>query len=212
MKKLNVGRLLAFALLAWGLSASETQGQTTRWLDKAVSGEGGSFELSFQKRLFEPMMEEMMCERCRHYVELRYGVDDEDIDSIDFDIEHLIAAYRYYVYVEKERETWAAYVGVGLGRYELDPGDTFSGWNYRVGVDVSATKSCKNGKLKSWFMDWEVNATRHSIEVPGGDLDYWSYHTGPRFLFASSRDKERAERLGSCRKGASPQQDYEDGA
>lgn len=167
----------------------------------------GSAELSLEKRLFEPGKDEAECMRCKHYAELRVGTDDQDFENVDFDITHFIAGYRYYAYVQMKEGpngamvdgSWAAYFGVGLGRYELDPGEPVSGWSLRAGLDRKVTDACKKGEPASWYMDWEVNATHHTLSVPGADFDYWNYQTGPRIIFPSRRDKERAENLGICR-------------
>ncbi len=171
-----------------------------------MSAQIGSAELSFEKRLFEPGPDEITCMRCKHYAELRIGTDEQDFQRVDFDIEHLIAGYRYYAYVQMKDGpsghmvdgAWAAYLGAGLGRYELDPGFTVSGWSFRAGVDRKVTEACKDGRPANWYMDWEVSATYHQLALPGADFDYWNYQTGPRIIFPSKRDKARAENLKIC--------------
>lgn len=197
---------LAVGAIAAVVLATAAQAQTTRWGDWAASIQLGSAELSVEKRLFEPGKDEVACMRCKHYVELRAGVDEQDFEGIDFDITHVIAAYRYYAYVQMKEGpnglmtdgAWAAYVGLGLGRYELDPGEPISGWSLRTGVDRKVTEACRKGTAARWYMDWEVNATYHRLSIPGADFDYWNFQTGPRFIFPSSRDIARDENLKIC--------------
>lgn len=203
----NYGRqALTAAVLVLAIEPVAALAQTTRWWDTATSIQLGSAELSFEKRLFEPAKDEVTCMRCKHYVELRVGTDEQDFEGTQFDINHLIAGYRYYAYVQlkegpnglKTDGGWAAYIGAALGRYELDPGGAVSGWNARFGIDRKWTDTCKNGKPAKWALDWEVSATYHNLSIPGADLDYWNFQTGPRFIFPSSRDTARAEHLKIC--------------
>ena len=208
MKRNLCWRVLTLAIVTIAVSTTTTQAQTTRWWDWAASFQLGSAELSVEKRLFEPGIDEVACMRCKHYVELRVGTDEQDFDGADFDIDHFIAGYRYYAYVQlkdgpdghKIDGSWAAYIGAGLGRYELDPGEPVSGWNARFGIDRKVTDTCKDGKPTRWALDWEVSATYHRLSIPGADFDYWNFQTGPRFLFPSSRDTARAENLKVCGK------------
>ncbi|MFQ5524643.1 MAG: hypothetical protein ACE5GX_00145 [Thermoanaerobaculia bacterium] len=206
MKRNSGWRTGGAAVLGLALAAGAAQAQTTRWWDWALSPQLGSAELSLEKRLYEPAKDEVACMRCKHYAELRVGIDEQDFQGADFDVTHFIAGYRYYAYVQlkdgprghKVDGGWAAYLGAGLGRYELDPGEPVSGWNARFGVDKKVTETCKGGKPRKWALDWEVSATYHNLSVPGADFDYWNFQTGPRFLFPSSRDTERAEYLKIC--------------
>jgi len=207
LKRFSLCMLLLFAVAAAHAENDDAEDVTIRWGDKAAEALGGSLEFSFQKRLVRSPMEKDLCKECRHYAELRVG--NADVDEID--VSHAILGYRYYARMNED--VWAAYLGVGIGRYLLDPGETSSGWNVRVGVDIAITDSCTNekaarrrratqpGSLRTFIMDWETNLTYHTVDRPGSDLSYLHILTGIRMVLPSKHDKERVELRQLCPRG-----------
>lgn len=185
--------LLLMVAVGW---AQSVEAETSRWGDFAAELDAGSLEFALQKRLVKSP-DSPDCPACVHYLELRVG--RADVDEID--VSHRILGYRYYTY--HDEDVWATYIGAGVGRYRLDPGETHSGWNVRVGVDIALTDSCSKkrpGKLRSAIFDWETNLTHHTVERPGSDLSYLHLLTGIRIVRPSKNDKKRAQKHDLCKR------------
>ena len=150
-----MGRSSHFQLLPWVLIAYAGLGvpaaaDTTRWGDGAGGGAAGSFELTYEKRLFEPGSQEQYCKRCANYLEVRGEIDEADRpDGSDADVTAFSVGYRRYLFPfrvapERRADHWrrnasAVFAGMGLGAYEVDEAegggsDLYAGWFARLGL------------------------------------------------------------------------------
>lgn len=188
---------------------------TTRWGDTAGGPGAGSYELIFEKRLYEPGPVEEYCARCASYLEVRGEVDEVDDGPSDSDVTALAVGFRRYFFpfrvrpklagVKWRRNSSSIFTSFGLGGYEVDPDEprasqVYAGWYLRAGLVIPLTHTCRRVSedkkvLRSWFLDATVSGVYNEIETPGVNLDYTSARVGLRFIFPSKRDKERAENL-----------------
>ena len=230
-----VGRVLIWSIILQGALVVGALADPTRWGDGAGGGSAGSFELTYEKRLFEPGPTESYCERCANYLEVRLEMDEADLPSgADADVTALAVGYRRYFFpfrvaAERQAQHWrrnasAIFMGFGFGAYEVEPDnrratELFAGWFGRAGLLVPLTHSCRRNEdgtksFKSVYLDGILSATYSEIESPGANLDYASARIGVRFNFPSARDKARAayliERWEEAQRGDPSQQEIKD--
>lgn len=188
----------------------------SRWGDAAGQLSGGSLGLNFQKRLFQPGLEEEMCNRCRQYLEFGFEWDEfdddarSDGDDADVDSTAFTVGYRYYVVTgdgpEREKEGLAFYLAAGIGRYDLDPGDAVPGYYAKAGLEYPITQSGRKQSDPSASgpeartlrkVLWSVVGSVRYDEVERGDsnLDETSVRLGIRMIIPSKRDRRRADCL-----------------
>lgn len=189
-------------------------GGYSRWGDFGAEVQGGSFGLNFQKRLAQPGLEETECRRCRQYLEFGFEWDEFDDDNRsgegDFEVDStaFTVGYRYYLLTgdgpEREKEGLAAYLAVGLGRYDLDPGEAEPGYYAKAALEYPITQSAprvsslgdgEEWKLRKVF--WSVVGSVRYDEIERGEanLDDTSFRIGFRMVVPSRRDRRRAECL-----------------
>lgn len=219
MKRCSFGRLvLAFAVLGVALIAPVFAGPgNSRWASSGIElGYGNSATLNFQQRLFQPGLEEKMCNRCRQYLE--FGFEWEEFDDearsaggdLDVDSTAFAVGYRYYVLTgdgpDREKEGLAAYLAVGIGRYDLDPGEAQPGYFAKAGLEYPLTQSGRkhtyqaDDKLEAHTLKkvfWSVVGSVRYDEVERGasNLDNTSVRVGIRMVIPSKRDRRRADCL-----------------
>jgi hypothetical protein len=186
-------------------------GGNSRWGDFGAEVQGGSFGLSFQKRLAQPGMEEEVCERCRQYLEFGFEWDEFDDDGragegdVDVDSTAFTIGYRYYVLTgdgpTRKKEGLAAYLAVGLGRYDLDPGEAEPGYYGKAALEYPITQSApkeddledgESWKLKKAFWSVIGSVRYDEIERAESNLDDVSFRVGLRLVVPSRRDRQRA--------------------
>lgn len=215
MSRHSIHRLAGWLLAVQCVLVAPVMADTTRWGDTAVGPSFGSFDLTFEKRLFEPGPEEGYCARCASYLEVRVELDEVDDGPADSDVTGLAVGFRRYFFPfrvaeDKMGEKWrknssSVFMSIGLGGYEVDPeprgpSQIYAGWFTRAGVLVPLTHTCRRDEegekhLRSWYLDGVLSAIYNELETPGTNLDYTSVRVGLRFIFPSQRDKARAANL-----------------
>ena len=100
---------------------------------------------------------------------------------------------------------------MGLGRYDLDPGDAEPGYYAKAAIEFPLTQSTrKDGTIKKAYWSVTASARYDEVELAESNLDEFSGRLGIRVVFPSKRDKQRAAcqraRRGLLDNGATEQQ------
>jgi hypothetical protein len=176
----------------------------SRWGDFAMTLEGGSAGLNFQKRLAQPDESLEHCMRCRQYLEFGFEWDEfEDEEGVDRDSTGFTIGYRYYLLTgdmhrkkdgyPKKREGLAIYIAGGIGRYDVDTIDSDLGYYAKAALEIPLTQSTrKDGSLKKAWWSLTGGVRYDQVDVGGQSLDNTGVRIGIRVVMPSRLDQARA--------------------